>query len=450
MTPSVAPPPPIKPARTLPEFFEYLRRALARHPSGPNQPNRLEADFPASFRFPFAQTDRLSLAPKFFWQTRHSSVRRLACSALISNSAPVWPPGWSPAPDDFLYGGQAFDPTHPSPSHDWKNYPTSFFFLPVLEIVESSSRTRLTLRWLDRSNLPALEALNALEDFLLRPPHHDETATPSALARLDAPNFHGWQQAIDRALQSPSWEKIVLARRSTFELSEDSLPFSLLQQLANHAPDCFHFLFSPTLAHDAFLGSSPELLYTRRHREIFTEAIAGTRPRNLDPAEDERMETELLHHPKERHEHQIVVDYLLTTLQSLCQEVSPALQPQILKLHRVQHLQTPLSGSLLPELSDSDILSRLHPTPATCGYPVTTARQGLRDLEIFPRGWYAGPIGIVGRDEATFCVALRSLRLHQSTLDAYAGAGIVPGSDAEKEWAELESKIGGILHILSP
>jgi isochorismate synthase EntC len=34
-------------------------------------------------------------------------------------------------------------------------------------------------------------------------------------------------------------------------------------------------------------------------------------------------------------------------------------------------------------------------------------------------------------------------------VDVFAGAGIVEGSDAEREWSELEDKISGVLHLLS-
>jgi menaquinone-specific isochorismate synthase len=140
---------------------------------------------------------------------------------------------------------------------------------------------------------------------------------------------------------------------------------------------------------------------------------------------------------------------LLAGLAELCEEVARPAEPRILKLQRVQHLQTPLEGKLRAGVTDRDILARLHPTPATCGMPTDQARQALARLEKFSRGWYAGPIGWLGQEEAICSVAIRSMRLRAGILEAYAGAGIVPGSEAEKEWAELESKIGGILRMIS-
>jgi len=46
-------------------------------------------------------------------------------------------------------------------------------------------------------------------------------------------------------------------------------------------------------------------------------------------------------------------------------------------------------------------------------------------------------------------VGIRSALVHENALSVYAGAGIVAGSNAGAEWAELENKIGGIVRILT-
>jgi menaquinone-specific isochorismate synthase len=35
-------------------------------------------------------------------------------------------------------------------------------------------------------------------------------------------------------------------------------------------------------------------------------------------------------------------------------------------------------------------------------------------------------------------------------IHVYAGAGVVDGSEPEREWNELEDKIAGVLHLLAP
>jgi isochorismate synthase EntC len=72
---------------------------------------------------------------------------------------------------------------------------------------------------------------------------------------------------------------------------------------------------------------------------------------------------------------------------------------------------------------------------------VQRAIAALRELESFDRGLYAGPVGVVSRDGAEIAVAIRSARIDGDSLTAYAGAGIVDGSDPSDEWRETGHKL---------
>ncbi|MEZ4744549.1 MAG: chorismate-binding protein [Calditrichia bacterium] len=91
----------------------------------------------------------------------------------------------------------------------------------------------------------------------------------------------------------------------------------------------------------------------------------------------------------------------------------------------------------------------LHPTPAVGGYPKDLALPKISELEPFDRGWYAGPIGWFSKNAAEFAVAIRSGMVYHNKLLLYAGAGIVPGSEPEKEWDELENKISNFMRALN-
>lgn len=74
----------------------------------------------------------------------------------------------------------------------------------------------------------------------------------------------------------------------------------------------------------------------------------------------------------------------------------------------------------------------------------------LQETESFDRGFYAGPFGWMSGAAAEFSVAIRSALLQpqledsapaSASLSVYTGVGIVPGSDASQEWAELELKV---------
>jgi len=55
----------------------------------------------------------------------------------------------------------------------------------------------------------------------------------------------------------------------------------------------------------------------------------------------------------------------------------------------------------------------------------------------------------VGYDGAEFAVAIRSAIVRENTLALYAGAGIVPGSNAAEEWEEINQKMKGLLGVLT-
>jgi isochorismate synthase / 2-succinyl-5-enolpyruvyl-6-hydroxy-3-cyclohexene-1-carboxylate synthase / 2-succinyl-6-hydroxy-2,4-cyclohexadiene-1-carboxylate synthase / o-succinylbenzoate synthase len=97
----------------------------------------------------------------------------------------------------------------------------------------------------------------------------------------------------------------------------------------------------------------------------------------------------------------------------------------------------------------------LHPTPAVCGRPQASALSFLQKHEPFDRGFYAGPFGILSASSAEFVVGIRSALVLEPSgnpptreMYLYAGVGIVPGSDIDSEWTELDLKVSQFRRIL--
>jgi menaquinone-specific isochorismate synthase len=76
----------------------------------------------------------------------------------------------------------------------------------------------------------------------------------------------------------------------------------------------------------------------------------------------------------------------------------------------------------------------------------------LRTLEPFERGHYAAPIGWLDSEgDADLRVAIRSGTLRGDRLELTAGAGLVCGSQPERELQEVALKLGVLqqqLHLL--
>jgi menaquinone-specific isochorismate synthase len=392
--------------------------------------------------------ERAPLYPRIFWRSRSGAAQTLAMgSAAVGGLAELQELLEKSDPGLRIFGGCRFDSERPH-DNDWREFPGACFFIPKAEIIHSGGRTTLAVNVAagDGSLEDVSSWIESLGDMGAAP-------RPGLLTRWDQPDYLKWSETVSQALadfRGGPLSKVVLARKSCLELTETVTPFALTEILAGGAPACFHFCLQPSAASGAFLGASPELLFRREGARLESEAVAGTRPRSLDTVEDARLESQLLQISKEQLEHLLVVESLAQTFEGLCSSFTQDEGPSVLKLSRVQHLRTAFSGELKSGVGDDVILRTFHPTPATCGFPCSDAVRFIASHESFDRGWYAGPFGCVSREESEFAVAIRSMLWRGRQLHLYAGAGIVDGSDPEREWNELEDKISGVLHLLSP
>ena len=120
-----------------------------------------------------------------------------------------------------------------------------------------------------------------------------------------------------------------------------------------------------------------------------------------------------------------------------------------MKLRRIQHLHTPISG-ILPDNTDIlDLVRALHPTPAVAGIPRQVAQDWIDENESMDRGWYAAPVGwMTPTGGGEFRVALRSALLTDDALTLFAGGGIVDGAEPTHELAETATKFEALLGAL--
>ncbi len=330
----------------------------------------------------------------------------------------------------------------------WNEFKAYRFILPRFEVVTRNGTTIFACNMLTNEDLETVKSAFALVVF---PETDPELQVPLPVARHDRPDKERWHANIEAALNSferGEYEKVVMARRATFEFEEPLDAAVLLNLLKRNTSQSFHFLFQPNPS-TAFLGASPERLYRRDGVLIRTEAIAGSRGRGTSPEEDEALSSELLASEKDRREQQYVVKGIQQSLTHLCSLLTTDEAPVLLKLTRSQHLITKFRGRLRKGVKDSDLLESLHPTPAVGGYPSKKALQEIARLEPFDRGWYAGPLGWIAKDAAQFVVGIRSGLTEGRQLHLFSGAGIVDGSGPEDEWDEIETKISDFVALFT-
>ena len=338
--------------------------------------------------------------------------------------------------EPLLFVASSFDPAVVGKyAPEWEGFDQLHIVLPLVEI-RRTKRTVLAVH-VYGDGAEALAALEQCES----PVEH--LSLPRGL-RLAA---HGdpvrWADGIDAALgaiASGSIEKVVLARTRGYSAIESIDPCGILGTLMEEEPSAFHFLIEQ-VADRACVGASPERLFGRVGKFLQSEAIAGTCGRGPDAVSDDRLAGRLLASDKNRREHEIVIRRIESVLSPMVENLACDESPRVMRLRHVQHLVTTTSGQLKSKIDDARIVSELHPTPAVCGWPVERSREFIRQHERMSRGLYSGVVGVTSASRSEFSVAIRSAVINDTEMIAYAGAGIVRGSDSDAEWLETERKL---------
>lgn len=277
-----------------------------------------------------------------------------------------------------------------------------------------------------------------------------QDATYNQTFTKNVTNINNFKNAIAACLDtihSNYLSKIVLAQALDVK---SAVPFNIYQSLANLRqihPDCYTFCTTNGKGQN-FIGASPERLISIQNHHLQTDALAGSAPRGKTAAEDTELANRLLISEKERHEHRVVIDFITQCLNQL--NIEPHLQPSRLRrLANIQHLWTPIQAKVPEHVNPLEIVAKLHPTPAVAGVDRDIACAQIKQYETFERGLYAAPLGWVDyQGNSEFIVGIRSALIDSDRARLYAGAGIVAGSDPDKELAEIQLKLQALLKAL--
>ena len=278
-----------------------------------------------------------------------------------------------------------------------------------------------------------------------------EKAVPKIISSNieDEEDRRRWYEMVETALEfirKKDFKKIVLSREVKLQLDSPPSIGLLLEKLNSNYPHCYIYAYSKNGS--VFFGASPEKLAKFNNGWIEADALAGSIPRGKDKSEDKILETELLKSRKNINEQKAVVDFISRSFQKFSTVVEYDPKPTVRKLPNIQHLWTPIRAKLSKGKTIFNVIEEVHPTPAICGAPWTEAMSSILEMEKHDRGLYTGAIGWFNfKNEGEFAVAIRSALLQGKTVTAYAGCGIVEGSDPESEFEETKLKLKPILNL---
>ncbi len=297
---------------------------------------------------------------------------------------------------------------------DIGEYP--FIFIPGIPMSMNDFRDKsFSLSQIDDSELVSEISVSLREDYLAQ------------------------AQLIIDEIKSGSLEKVILSRQLEVLLSLEKANKVFLA-LCDAYPNAYVFFYS-TPETGAWMAATPELFLTKRKTKFETVALAGTR----QVSDDNSFEWG----GKERYEQVVVTKYIQSILDGFSISDLIVDQPKTVNAGKVSHLKTNFSFTLNQSNSVIvDLINRLHPTPALCGYPKEKAMDLIRQIEKHKRSYYGGFSGDISSDGFRFFVSIRCMQLLRDKAILYVGGGLTSLSVPELEWDETELKAQTLLSVL--
>ena len=340
-----------------------------------------------------------------------------------------------------------FEPTVPLPATEDGDlaHPASFLLTPV---VVAFDHVRATVQVIAQ---PGHEALaDEMTARLLGPLPEDVQPVPplvtggESVADLEIDEYIERVEIGKQHITAGDVFQVVLSQRHRRRTPRSPVAIYRALRAVNPSP----YLFLVELGELALIGASPET-HVALSREGIAELrpIAGTRPRGEDAEEDDRLADELLADPKERAEHQMLVDLARNDLSRVCDPgtVRPTRLLEIERYSHVMHIVSRVEGKLSAGEDAFSLLAATFPAGTVSGAPKVRAMQIISALEPHRRGAYAGAVGYLGTDGTLdTCIALRTIQLRDGVATLQAGAGIVADSDPAEEHRECLRKIAAL------
>lgn len=252
-------------------------------------------------------------------------------------------------------------------------------------------------------------------------------------------DFMNWVESAAQEMKDGKYRKTALSKVRNKELSAEFNWMNWLNAACAQFPNAMVFFVHIPGAH-TWAGATPELFLSAQTSIVRSVSLAGTlHPDSASGWSD-----------KEREEQGFVTDYIRDVfIQSGFEDVEVT-GPETVHIGKLSHLKTFFSARQNGDIHKlSNLVARLHPTPAVGGLPKKEGVEAILKNETHAREWYSGFLGTIDANGNTdLFVNLRSMQVSKGKALLYAGAGITAQSRAEAEWLETENKLRMNLDLL--
>jgi isochorismate synthase len=246
-------------------------------------------------------------------------------------------------------------------------------------------------------------------------------------------------KSIQQQIKKGGFKKIVAARVVKTKKPNHFNAVSFFEALCKKYSSAFvSLVYTPQ--HGLWIGASPEILLQVEGNTFKTFSLAGTKAAGTKKGWGK----------KEEQEQKIVSDYITGAFAKVTKN-KPMLQgPETVEAGNLMHLRTTFTYKGIPTNKWSDLVNKLHPTPAVAGLPKQESIDFIIAHEKAPRAYYSGYLGPVNLDKQTnLFVNLRCMQVLKNKLAIYVGCGITVDSKPADEWKESKMKSETLLRVLN-
>ena len=241
------------------------------------------------------------------------------------------------------------------------------------------------------------------------------SCTPIVLREKLSPDYEDWEEVFtlsQKEFLTTPLQKVVLSRKKItfFDGTLDHEYF--WKKLQSFQDQTYQIMIRPQ-ATTCFYSLTPERLFKKVGTQCFTEAMAGTG------------QSDLLSSEKDLYEHEVVIAGIVQAMQGFSSRYHRG-KTEVVQLHHLQHLKTPLRFTLAKTSSPIAVRDALHPTPALGGLPKSAAQEFMQHHDSFDRGLYGAPIGRWTKQEQEYAVGIRSALALGNELHVFCGGRHYP------------------------
>jgi len=252
---------------------------------------------------------------------------------------------------------------------------------------------------------------------------------------------------VRRGMRRGDYYEVVL--RQTFRTPFAEPPSRLFERIQHASPSPYEFLLQ--FGDEQLVGASPEMFVRVEGRRVESSPISGTARRTGDPLRDADNIRDLLASPKEESELTMCTDVDRNDKSRVCEPGTVKVIGRRLieayagVFHTVDHVE----GTLEEGFDSLDAFLTHMWSVTMIGAPKKAAAQAIEDLEIGPRGWYGGAIGMISLNgDMNTGILIRTVHLRDGMAEYPVGATLLYDSIPESEERETRLKATGFFRAI--